>query len=194
MPEIKQSYYLQQEFHFTDSDLKANQAGKLTRKQSKYLINLWITPFTILMFFIVLVLGVGGFFVTETVFERFLLLLLVSPFLFAVAYFFRAFLDAKEDMTNGIVMSETGILQRNSQYSDYRICLGDEGTKFRISETAYNLVKQGQIYTVYYLPRTQMIVSIEQSDRETLVRELKDELKYLQSLEASLKAKNKANK
>lgn len=191
MPEIKQSYYLQQALNFTDADLKANRVGRLSKKQIRQILknDVIVGCVAILIF--------GVFPILLIILQQQpVLTILMIPLLYLALYFVRGLSRLYDDLKRGEVNRSIAYLQVDkpgveieAELKQYFLHAIQDDKLLDVSEELGNLLNESQSYIAYYLPRSQTLLAIEKADRETTIRELKDELKYLESQQASLKAK-----
>jgi hypothetical protein len=152
---------LAQANQFSLEDLEQNHTGRLSENQSKHLM-------FVLAFYAFLVLS--GVFLALSVLFRMsgrnpsgLPILLL---LFAVLFVSRLGLSVVQmvaDLWSGEVSSLEGPVTRQTRRSRYsRSYYYAAGLhKFQISQAAYNALIEGKSYRIYYVPRSQRLVSIE---------------------------------
>ncbi|MEM9953156.1 MAG: hypothetical protein AAF846_16245 [Chloroflexota bacterium] len=194
---------LQETLDFTDSDLKANRSGKLSQYQKDWLRELerpklsWLSIGAIVgIIALVLPLLINNLFDAGIVivmigFIPFMLLLGLS----AIKWLEEMILFSL-DISRGEVESDTGIIwlsdkSHNKQDDEYYLHIGVDGDLLHIDRATYDILQNKMALTVYYTPRTKIIVAVERLDADTSKLILKDELKYLDYAEAQLKVKHK---
>lgn len=197
MPEIKQSYYLQQAFNFTDADLKANRSGKITRKQISHVLKSEL-PALFLMLFLLIALSGVFIYSVESIVQRFLIFIISAPVFLALYSVLGITLNLYDDLRNGKVATEVNIVHKLNtgsyknpvKWHSYNIKPGEDNPALSVTESGYRILKEGSYYTVNYLPKSRIVLSVEEAPLSIAIREIKDDLKYLDSQEAMLKAKN----
>lgn len=205
MPEIKDSYYLQQAFNFTDADLKANRAGYMTEAQIRHIrkentVGILVIAgiFLVLVTFVIFI--ISNLWDEASIINRIMVALVGAlPFYFLALFLYhiRRLLRPGSDLwhIDEEVIALTGTVhtvrvKRNNRNYQTKLRVGVDEKLFTISNRVLYAVQGGRIYTIYYTVETKHILSMELSDREFVVRKAKDELKYLESQAAILKAKN----
>lgn len=159
VPAIQQA--LARANHFLPEDLAQNQKGLLSEKQENSLMLIFA-----LDVFIVLSSAVLGGSILFQLFQGhssslFLPLILSAALLFlrfgwSIAQIIGDLWNGKASRVEGTVARET----RWSRYSrSYYYVAGSH--RFQVSEAAYNALFEGKTYCIYFVPRSQRLVSIE---------------------------------
>lgn len=195
--------------NFTDADLQANREGYMSEAQKRRAKrSLW----QFIGLYLVLTLSsvwVLGFFIkyiqdTNSIIEKLGIGIAgIVPFLCLAGCFyilkesFQLHDESVEGDEEEKVISLTGTVWLVTEDDK-----GNYGRMFRVGiddkfltvpDSVFDTVKDGQVYTVYYSEKFERLLSMERPDKETRIREIKDDLKYLDSQEASLKSKNDKN-
>lgn len=160
---------LEQVLNFTESDFKANQAGRLGESQRQALIKkrreIVVSVETWLTIILILFLILFGIFC----------MVLIFMFPFGLVSFYAAyglgkpllqkyrFLD--RSITEGIVLQTTGRITLNikqlSSLVKYEVILNGERVFLIKDGQALLIFKNGQTYTLYHLPGDQTLLSAE---------------------------------
>jgi hypothetical protein len=163
-------------FHFTEADLAANRAGKLSHEQEQRFFHQRQRLKTVILFIGILLLVVAGVFVWTGLIMRtagqgswWLMMFIAAP-VFAVPGILCVYggLKRMTDMFVGIIRGRVKVnrVQRNSPGSsgtrvDVMTELHIGGEIFKIPDSAFGEITDGDTYVVYYWKGVGDIFSLE---------------------------------
>lgn len=156
---------LENAFHFTPEDLAANRAGRISPDQKTYVKRQWRFDIFAPIFLVVLMA-----FVTMALFASSVVEGIVATIItLAVAAFFAIRARPREDqitplsVTGPAKLLDTAPEAEGEEHRKYDHGLRINAVEFPISELAYEAIQEGETYTIYYLPKTRTILSVERA-------------------------------
>lgn len=162
-------------FNFNLSDLSANEAGKLSKRQTRIAEATQPNPIIqlILMGHVAIILGVlslivlaGGATTERLVFLAFAGMVILSPFLYAMNRINMAQNSglSADDLASGEALSVSGhveLVQAPALNQPAKIAVED--MRFTVPKEAVDLFMDGTIYTVFYASHSKKILSITET-------------------------------
>lgn len=160
-------------FHTSDTDLAANREGKITRAQHEHLKPAQSqTIVQIVLWGHLLVIGGLILFISVISQEPILLLvcgLVIGLSVMPFTTLRTTAVDLRMDLADGVLESVSGqVTVSRSRTKDmaYRVKLVDESLSFVITRKQASAFRSDVPYTIYYLPKSRVIVSAEAIDPE----------------------------
>jgi|GEM_PF-6933421 len=206
MTNIKYKNAFQRVLKFTDADLKKNREGKPTYSQHQHkkfriffekyarFFSAWISLLMIGFIASLAFLFFSGEDIGNRVFglASILLIMFVSIGISPVG------LLLKHYQFDIDVIREAGNVSRKKaerkflffKFTDLVIQVGSDGTPIKVSPTVFNAFEKNEVYAIYFAGKSKILLSVEQISPH-IESDPKDELKYLDAQQASLKSKKK---